>query len=364
MATPGRLRQGYGRDEIGNPTMMGLLGREYAFQYPTQQQPQMPRITTTTTLDALGRATHNAVESAPRQPNMVAGLLQALGEGITAPGRALSGEAMTIGDALNTAGFAQLGAAAMPAPAGALRSGAMRSGKTEAQKVADLLKSGRASEVTDDMMARVDPQEMWRLYESGATGMDMPMDEASRMARADARLPADAYHSTGATFDEFVPSQVGRHGAGVYTGKNVADVESFLPRDDVSKRFEFESGAQTIPLRIPGDSAFANEMRWQDALPDRWAYGDPKDTADAISGYAEGADSLSRAGFSGVTQPATDWDGRVVFDPTNIRSRFARFDPRLSHLANLSAGIGGLLFAAGMAPRQAQAGGLLSMGAQ
>ena len=27
----------------------------------------------------------------------------------------------------------------------------------------------------------------------------------------------------------------------------------------------------------------------------------------------------------------------VVFDPANIRSRFARFDPRLSHLANLNA---------------------------
>ena len=28
---------------------------------------------------------------------------------------------------------------------------------------------------------------------------------------------------------------------------------------------------------------------------------------------------------------------RAVFDPTRIRSRFARFDPRLSHLANLNA---------------------------
>ena len=33
---------------------------------------------------------------------------------------------------------------------------------------------------------------------------------------------------------------------------------------------------------------------------------------------------------------------RVVMDPTNLRSRFARFDPEFRHLANLSAGIGGL----------------------
>lgn len=31
-----------------------------------------------------------------------------------------------------------------------------------------------------------------------------------------------------------------------------------------------------------------------------------------------------------------------IFDPRNIRSRFARFDPRLRHLRNLSAGVGGL----------------------
>lgn len=32
---------------------------------------------------------------------------------------------------------------------------------------------------------------------------------------------------------------------------------------------------------------------------------------------------------------------RVVTDPRNIRSRFARFDPRLAHLKNLSAGLAG-----------------------
>jgi hypothetical protein len=43
-----------------------------------------------------------------------------------------------------------------------------------------------------------------------------------------------------------------------------------------------------------------------------------------------------------------DWgSGRTashigVFDPANVRSRFARFDPRLAHLRNLSAGVGGL----------------------
>jgi hypothetical protein len=46
------------------------------------------------------------------------------------------------------------------------------------------------------------------------------------------------------------------------------------------------------------------------------------------------ADTMSSQGFSGVhSQPGE----RVTFNPQSLRSRFARFDPRLSHLANLNA---------------------------
>jgi hypothetical protein len=55
--------------------------------------------------------------------------------------------------------------------------------ETPAQRVARLLREGRADEVTDDLMAQADPQEMFRLYEAGETGMDLPMDFESRMAR-------------------------------------------------------------------------------------------------------------------------------------------------------------------------------------
>lgn len=38
----------------------------------------------------------------------------------------------------------------------------------------------------------------------------------------------------------------------------------------------------------------------------------------------------------------------------SIRSRFARFDPRLAHLRNLSAGVGGLGIALGLQPSEEQ----------
>jgi hypothetical protein len=269
------------------------------------------------------------------------GMLAGAGRQIDAPMAAyqelIPAEDMDL-EALGTAGVATLGGGAVTRPAGPFGMGGRVAGETKPQRIARLLREGRQSEVTDDLLGSLTPDEnaaLFRLYDEGATGMDLPMDAASRMARAGEILPQDAYHSTGATFSEFIPSAVGRHGMGVYTGKNRLDVESFLPRDDATK--SFEPGAQTLPLRIPGESAFASEMKWQDALPERWAYGDPRDVQDAIEGYASGADVLSQAGYKGVMQPATDWEGRVVFNPANIRSRFARFDPRLTANANLLA---------------------------
>lgn len=74
-------------------------------------------------------------------------------------------------------------------PGGAARTPA----QTEAQNILDLLQSGRASEVTDDMMAAADDAYLFNNY-------DLPMDEASRMQRArEMGFDTDAplYHGTG-----------------------------------------------------------------------------------------------------------------------------------------------------------------------
>jgi hypothetical protein len=54
------------------------------------------------------------------------------------------------------------------------------------------------------------------------------------------------------------------------------------------------------------------------------------------------------AGYGGIKLEERDWvDSTAVYNPSNIRSRFARFDPRLSHLSNLTAAnaspLGGLV---------------------
>jgi hypothetical protein len=54
------------------------------------------------------------------------------------------------------------------------------------------------------------------------------------------------------------------------------------------------------------------------------------------------ADDLRRAEFDAIIQEDIygmgDAAEHVVLDPSKLRSRFARFDPRLAHLRNLTAG--------------------------
>jgi len=92
-------------------------------------------------------------------------------EGAMAPGA-------TPMDVLGAAGMAMGAGGIVTGPRGALRSGLLRDADSEtpAQQVARLLREGRADDVTDDLMAQADPQEMYQLYVSGQTGMDLPME--------------------------------------------------------------------------------------------------------------------------------------------------------------------------------------------
>jgi len=216
------------------------------------------------------------------------------------------------------------------------QSGSTPSGpvQTEAQIVAEMLKRGDAADVTDDMMARVDPQEMFRLYESGATGMNMPMDAASRTARAEGMGFGDMqYHATNADFQEFKPSQTGLSGRGVYSGDEAVDVQDYA----VGRGAD---GARTIPIVTPAAATYARKMQWEDALTDDFYNMDAMTPEAIVGGFSNTADAMSANGYSGVISNSGE---RVTFDPANIRSRFARFDPRLKELSNLSASIGGLL---------------------
>jgi hypothetical protein len=70
-----------------------------------------------------------------------------------------------------------------------------------ARDILQLRAEGRADEVTEPMMLAADPQYMYM-------NTPLPMDYASRMARAEAMgKTADAYHATSNDFSYFIPSE-------------------------------------------------------------------------------------------------------------------------------------------------------------
>lgn len=328
-------------DEFGRPIYAGALGTEYTMR---ETQPVRPG-------EALAQAA-GAFRDDPlaATKNTVRALLQGAWNGIEAPGNALrGGGTQTYGDVADTALDWGVMSAATTAPRGAIRAGSMvdEAAETPAQTVARLLREGRASEVTDDLMAQVDPQEMARLYESAATGMDMPLDEASRMARArEMGMPFDSYHGSRSDADiqSLTPSRSGEIGPGVYHTQ-LPDYAS-----EYSMRFDSEGDlvgfGQVMPLRTEQPNVI-NRSDW---LNQRQADMDEiyRQRGEWSSDIPAIADQITTDRFGGSVYfqgGAAMNDQGVIRNPSRIRSRFARFDPRLSHLANLSAGVaaGGIM---------------------
>lgn len=210
--------------------------------------------------------------------------------------------------------------------------------------IVDLLRSGRADEITDAMLDLGDPVLNARLNEALWQNYDLPMDYASRMARADEMgLSGDRYHGTPyADIVAMRPSEFGAVGPGVYAAgrsNTASDYARGYGLMSPSNTFDhagerFTVGGNVMPIR-----ATENLQPFEDWTAARMAdlqrqglYGS------SFKADAAASDAASDAGFAGVRARG---DNVVIFDPRNIRSRFARFDPRLAHLKNLNAALAG-----------------------
>lgn len=258
------------------------------------------------------------------------GLMNSAVNAFTAPSRAWLGEPMTNGDMMDTAGLAQLGSLAGTAPAGAMRSGLARTGKTVPQTLADeimeKLRTGRGAQVTDDMMAAADQPYLSSIY-------DLPMDNASRMQRAaDAgfRTNMPLYHGSATDFSGFDMSHAGK------VTDNPAARRAIWLADDPSVADEFahlaagngRTSQQVYPVLHKADRPTSGRLP-ADATNESVAL-----TLD--DAFGSGRDAVRLQDY---TTPRGEV-GKNIFaikDPTQIRSIFARFDPRLSHLSNLTA---------------------------
>ena len=291
------------------------------------------------------------------------GLLSPVARAIDAPISAYRGtipQEDMLNEAMNVTGMAMAGGGAIASPQGALASNALRSAKPNdgivmAQRILDMRAAGRASEVTDEMMAQADPQYMF-------ANTPLPMDEAARMARAEAAgFGGDLYHGTAAEdgIDAFDIGQAGSvsqqpNERAVFLTENPQSASWFANYAHPDGELVQYSGAgegAVLPVVSRGNND-ARDFRGQEYRND-WM-------ADAIrSAQDRGADGLNiigmRENFDGF-KPIDNQ--KAIFNPANIRSRFARFDPEFAHLANLNAAnastVGGLLAQSGVSDKQAE----------
>jgi hypothetical protein len=263
-----------------------------------------------------------------------------------------------------------------------------------AKRILELRAEGRASEVTDEMMAQADPQYMF-------ANTPLPMDEASRMARAEAAgfdvgnpvfhggasgiKAMDADVSEGKDFDTGVWTTSDRYNANRYAGSRtegapkINDQQNWSIYDDRGSVYPLLAktsgyGETNFRGRNWGDAPEGAIIRGGGQPSQRisevredwraWPY-----TSEAV----RAARDTGRSGLVikdvvdiGPNFPHKDHiglgseisDDVVAIDPSTLRSRFARFDPEFAHLSNLSAAnaspIGGLLAQSGVSDKQAE----------
>lgn len=184
---------------------------------------------------------------------------------------------------------------------------------------------------------------------------ELPMDEASRMARAkDGDFNIDAYHGTNddvTSFDLDHPNRYdsGWLGEGVYAtsdpglASSYATLKSMKPQRWADPTRIRGQGDQVVPLKVRLKNPYMATLADKERIKMiEWQKG--KEAAKAAS--KKWTDELKAKGHDGVilkydpkdvgaANASTEY---VVFDPKNIRSRFAKFDPAKKDSTDIMAG--------------------------
>ena len=193
--------------------------------------------------------------------------------------------------------------------------------------------------ILDELIATGYPEQVAERIASG----DLPMDTASRMQRAEAMGfdPTDVqYHGTKADFTEFMPSEFGNVGPGVYMSVNPEVASGYASRN----LYNPEEGAQVMPLLTRGETIGMRDYFAQ--YPDT-----------AIAQMPDTNAELRELGITAINEAAGAPD-KAMFDPRDIRSLLgAAFDPEYKG-SNILGGTaaGALGLTALMAPEEAEAG--------
>ena len=215
-------------------------------------------------------------------------------------------------------------AVALPAP--------RNKAEAMAKQVLEMRAAGRAGDVTEEMMAAADPQYMF-------AHTPLPMDEASRMARArelgfdlDGLLTHGSKRDIyGFSLDAPKSTDFGWYGQGLSLEPNdprISDAYAMVDKEGVGKW-----AGRTYPVTSKGRT-----YEWPASNPPAMTLEQSKEITQSLRDLGYKRANIYAPDDPDVWGPAAgSWREQVVYDPTNIRSRFARFDPEFAHLRNLSA---------------------------
>ena len=204
-------------------------------------------------------------------------------------------------------------------------------------QILNMLKSGRGSEVTDAMLDMGDSVKNTQLNQYLAANYDLPLDEASRLQRQREMFPELGYHGT-VTSNDFTSFR--------------GDRETYIaPRSDegleLVAQFSSADQGRVLPVVSTGnilDTASSEGMfqprRDMQNIYDKQGLGEFRTGDKGLPSWADttAINAARDAGYGGIRLDERDWvNSTAVYEPQNIRSQFARFDPRLAHLSNLTA---------------------------
>ena len=199
----------------------------------------------------------------------------------------------------------------------------------------------------DNLLKAGYPESVAKRIASG----ELPMDEASRMARAEAQgLNTDEllYHWTNRDFNEFVPSETGKYASGIYASPNKWYGEKYV-ESGTPKRMELLARGDIAEMSDIAEVEPIVRSRIQELKPQGSNFGHVY--------WSLINDELKKKGFSGLRMD----NEVVVFDPSDIRSPNAAFDPEYTGPNIMGSRViptAGLLAAGAMAPEDAEAGAL------
>jgi len=222
-----------------------------------------------------------------------------------------------------------------------------------ANYIAGLLKSNRGHEITNEMMALADPDQLHHHYVSGNTGQSMPMNKSARMKRAKEmgyNVDKTYYHSGNenksfsnkkgeiyATVDKKLAKAYQKDLNQKYILPLLSRHKNTIEGQDLIDMFNNDiSSVDPNGMNI--------KYGWQALNPDHLQSvgGNREDASKLLSHLKnQGYDSAYfDTDFSpeGNAEPSSS---RAFLYPETLRHADARFDPRLAHVNDLHAADGG-----------------------